>query len=77
MSGQYRVILSSQFEEYAVRNIHTRDKLLLAFCQCDEGGWWCVNIINRSSTMKDLIKFVKAAKEKNIEHKEILEKKKV
>lgn len=76
MSGQYRVIISSQFKEYCVRKYKAHDKLLLAYCQGDDEGWWAVNIIATSSTMRDLIKFVKLAKEKNIEHKKIMEEKK-
>jgi hypothetical protein len=35
---------------------------------------WVVNIVATSSKMKDLIKFIKAAKEKNAEHIKIMER---
>lgn len=71
----YRVIISSEFDKYCVRKVHTADKLILAYCQGDNEGWWCVNVMYRSSNMKDLIKFVRLAKEKNAEHQKIISEK--
>jgi hypothetical protein len=39
-----------------------------------KGEEWVVNIIASSPKMSDLIKFIKAAKEKNAEHIKIMER---
>ena len=64
----YRVIYCEEFTKYRVKRQHPKIKLVLAWCQVSGEEMYCVNVIQSSSSMSDLLRFVKLCKEKNEEH---------
>ena len=73
----FKVIHKKDFDRYGVRGVHTATQLIIAWCMTDGQEIYCVNIIKSSSNMKDLIRFVRECKEKNIDwNKKIMQKEK-
>jgi uracil phosphoribosyltransferase len=73
----YRVIYCEEFQKFRVRGQHSKIKLVLAWTQVSGEEIYCVNVLRSSTTMSDLIAFVRLCKEKNEEHiKKISEKEK-
>ena len=71
----YRVIHCEQFTKYGVKKQGSKIKLVLAWCQVSGEEIYCVNVIQSSASMSDLLRLVKLCKEKNEEHtKKISEK---
>lgn len=61
----YRVIYFKEFQQFHVKGQHSKIKLVLAWCQVSGKEIYCVNVIRSSTSMSDLILFVRLAKEKN------------
>lgn len=73
----YKVIHKKDFQKFRVRGVHTSTQLIIAWCMSDDEEVYCVNVIQTSSTMKDLLRFVRECKEKNDDwNKKIMEKEK-
>jgi hypothetical protein len=72
--GKYLVIHKKDFQRYKVNRVRTNIVLIIGYVSQHKDEEWVVNIVATSSKMKDLIKFIKAAKEKNAEHIKIMER---
>lgn len=61
----YKVIAVNDFAKYRVRGVADNIKLILAWTAVQGDETYCVNIIRSSTTLHDIIPFVRESQEKN------------
>lgn len=67
----YKVIRKIDFDKYKVRGVPVKAELVLAFCLTSGEEIYCANVIRVSSSLHDILHFIRLCKEKNEEFQKI------